>query len=120
MRHALTLRVRYQVRNRGHRRPRSGSGCLGKMLPCCRSIHPDVPRPSDEYMARLRMRKEAGAMAAAGRVERASGGLAGNAPVLSAEEMAFATSLVNEGQGHLFGKKHRTSLGTFELNLGYS
>ena len=23
-------------------------------------------------------------------------------------------------QGHLFGKKHRTSLGTFELNLGYS
>ncbi len=23
-------------------------------------------------------------------------------------------------QGHLFGKRHRTSLGTFELNLGYS
>lgn len=32
----------------------------------------------------------------------ASGGLAGNTSVLSAEEMAFATSLVNEGQGHLF------------------
>ena len=48
-------------------------------------------------------------MAAAGRVETASGGLAGNASALSAEETAFATSLANDGQGRLF--ENRPSAG---------